>query len=213
MEYKIQLLWDNEASVWVATSTDVPGLVLESGSFDALIERVRYAIPELLELNKQKAPFYNLTFLSERPERVDYSNRISSCVALYILIRFCISTLLTIHPLSVHALINSSIRLTPCNSFSVITAPNLRLFCIRVVSLSLDVIAIPHNRSLYDFLGLKLSFRIIEINFVFSHFLNSFRDVLSLTYEPVSSCTLSLISAIAPFALILPNANDNSRFV
>lgn len=55
MEYKIQLLWDNEASVWVATSTDVPGLVLESGSFDALIERVRYAIPELLELNRQKA--------------------------------------------------------------------------------------------------------------------------------------------------------------
>ncbi len=52
MEYKIQLLWDNEASVWVATSQDVPGLVLESGSFDALIERVRYAIPELLELNK-----------------------------------------------------------------------------------------------------------------------------------------------------------------
>ena len=57
MEYKIQLLWDNEASVWVATSPDVPGLVLESGSFDALIERVRYAIPELLELNRQKLPF------------------------------------------------------------------------------------------------------------------------------------------------------------
>ena len=52
MEYKIQLLWDNKASVWVATSPDVPGLVLESGSFDALIERVRYAIPELLELNR-----------------------------------------------------------------------------------------------------------------------------------------------------------------
>ena len=70
MEYKIQLLWDNEASVWVATSPNIPGLVLESGSFDALIERVRYAIPELLELNRQKAPFYNLTFLSERHERV-----------------------------------------------------------------------------------------------------------------------------------------------
>ena len=70
MEYKIQLLWDNEDSVWVATSPNIPGLVLESGSFDALIERVRYAIPELLELNRQKAPFYNLTFLSERHERL-----------------------------------------------------------------------------------------------------------------------------------------------
>ena len=72
MEYKIQLLWDNEASVWVATSPDVPGLVLESGSFDALIERVRFAIPELLELNRQKAPFYNLTFLPSRLPRIAY---------------------------------------------------------------------------------------------------------------------------------------------
>ena len=28
--------------------------LLESGSFDALIERVRYAVPELLELNNNK---------------------------------------------------------------------------------------------------------------------------------------------------------------
>ena len=54
LEYKIQLLWDNEASVWIAISLDVPGLVLESGSFDTLIERVRYAIPELLETNRQR---------------------------------------------------------------------------------------------------------------------------------------------------------------
>ncbi|MBQ9209587.1 MAG: DUF1902 domain-containing protein [Oscillospiraceae bacterium] len=51
MNYRIDMLWDSEAAVWVATSRDVPGLVLESGSLDALIERVRYAVPELLELN------------------------------------------------------------------------------------------------------------------------------------------------------------------
>ena len=34
-----------------STSDDVPGLVLESGSFDALIERLKYTVPELLELN------------------------------------------------------------------------------------------------------------------------------------------------------------------
>ena len=76
MEYKIQLLWDNEASVWVATSPDVPGLVLESGSFDALIERVRYAILELLELNRQKAPFYNLIFLQNMHEWVLINSKI-----------------------------------------------------------------------------------------------------------------------------------------
>jgi len=55
VDYKIKFLWDDEAAVWVATSEDVPGLALESGSFDALVEKVRFAIPELLELNRQSA--------------------------------------------------------------------------------------------------------------------------------------------------------------
>ena len=65
MEYKIRLLWDDEASVWTATSEDVPGLVLESGSIDALIEKVRYAVPELLNMN-QEVKTANLHFLAER---------------------------------------------------------------------------------------------------------------------------------------------------
>ena len=51
MKCIVKLTWDEKAAVWIATSDDVPGLVLESGSFDALLERVRNAIPELLELN------------------------------------------------------------------------------------------------------------------------------------------------------------------
>lgn len=51
MEYVINLQWDEEAGVWIATSSDIDGLVLESGSIDALIERVRFAIPELVQLN------------------------------------------------------------------------------------------------------------------------------------------------------------------
>ena len=51
MDYKITFVWDNDAGVWIATSEDIPGLVLESGSIDALIERVKYAVPELIELN------------------------------------------------------------------------------------------------------------------------------------------------------------------
>ncbi len=70
MKYIINLLWDNEANVWVATSNDIPGLVLESGSFDALIERLRFAIPELLELNSSQPQFLNLIFKSERNERI-----------------------------------------------------------------------------------------------------------------------------------------------
>lgn len=51
MEYKVNFTWDEEVSVWIAQSDDIPGLVLESGSLEALIERVRYAAPELIELN------------------------------------------------------------------------------------------------------------------------------------------------------------------
>lgn len=70
MEYIIHLTWDNDANVWVATSDDIPGLVLESGSFDALLERSRIAIPELLALNSPCPNSLSLSFVSERRERM-----------------------------------------------------------------------------------------------------------------------------------------------
>lgn len=70
MEYVITFTWDAEANVWIATSNDIPGLVLESGSFDALLERTRFAIPELLALNASDSQPFFLTFKSERHERM-----------------------------------------------------------------------------------------------------------------------------------------------
>lgn len=43
--------WDAEASVWVASSDDVPGLVAEDATRQGLVEKLRILIPELLELN------------------------------------------------------------------------------------------------------------------------------------------------------------------
>ena len=57
MPCKIKFHWDSEAAVWTATSDDVPGLVLESGSFDALVERVKAAVPELIHLNGKVLDF------------------------------------------------------------------------------------------------------------------------------------------------------------
>lgn len=70
MNYTVNLLWDAEAEVWIATSDDIPGLVLEAGSFDALVERIRFAVPELLKLNSSNKTPATLTFLSERQERI-----------------------------------------------------------------------------------------------------------------------------------------------
>ena len=69
MEYEVHFTWDSEASVWIAESDDIPGLVLEGGSLDALMERVRYAAPELLKLNSAKV-LPSILFKVERREKV-----------------------------------------------------------------------------------------------------------------------------------------------
>jgi len=70
MRCKIDFTWDNEAAVWIATSNDVPGLVLEGGSFDALLERVKQAVPELVRLNGSKAPDVQLSYSTQREDRI-----------------------------------------------------------------------------------------------------------------------------------------------
>ncbi len=43
--------WDDEASVWVASSDDVPGLATEAPTTEELISKLKVMIPELLALN------------------------------------------------------------------------------------------------------------------------------------------------------------------
>jgi hypothetical protein len=47
----IDARFDPEASVWLATSADVPGLVVEADTWPAMIDEVRLAIPDLIELS------------------------------------------------------------------------------------------------------------------------------------------------------------------
>ncbi len=43
--------WDAEATVWVATSDDVPGLATEAETLDALAAKLECMVPELLDAN------------------------------------------------------------------------------------------------------------------------------------------------------------------
>jgi hypothetical protein len=41
--------WDNEADVWIAVGKDVDGLVVEAGTWPAMIEEIKRIAPDLLE--------------------------------------------------------------------------------------------------------------------------------------------------------------------
>jgi hypothetical protein len=61
----IDARWDAEASVWIATSNDVPGLVVEADTWPAMIEEVRLVLPDLLELSGERNDKLSLTFRAE----------------------------------------------------------------------------------------------------------------------------------------------------
>ena len=64
-DISIHAQWDTEACVWVATSRDVPGLVVEADTWPAMIEEVRLVLPELMEASGQNLESLSLTFKAE----------------------------------------------------------------------------------------------------------------------------------------------------
>jgi Domain of unknown function (DUF1902) len=61
----IDARWDGEANVWIATSNDVPGLVVEADTWPTMIEEVRLVLPDLLELSGEPNDNLSLTFRAE----------------------------------------------------------------------------------------------------------------------------------------------------
>ena len=68
--------WDEEAKVWVATSDDVPGLATEAVTMEALTEKLKVMIPELLMANnvlfEDEVPFEILTRRFELTQRAEH---------------------------------------------------------------------------------------------------------------------------------------------
>ena len=69
MEHIIDTRWDDDARVWYAVCDSIP-LALESNSFDALIERVKIAAPEILVENGVSIDSGCLCFRAERMEYI-----------------------------------------------------------------------------------------------------------------------------------------------
>jgi len=69
MSYIVDVNWDDEAGVWCAICDDIP-IALESNSFDALIERVKTAAYEILELNGKSDGASRLCFKTSHWESI-----------------------------------------------------------------------------------------------------------------------------------------------
>jgi len=52
LKYEVSAFWDKEAQVWVAESESVPGLATEAETLEALTQKLRTVVPELLQLNR-----------------------------------------------------------------------------------------------------------------------------------------------------------------
>jgi hypothetical protein len=63
--------YEDGTGAWCATSKDIPGLVLESESFEALVDRVMLAAPEMLECNLNYTGPVELLFETKRIEYLE----------------------------------------------------------------------------------------------------------------------------------------------
>jgi hypothetical protein len=76
--FKVQAFWDSEAEVWVATSDDIIGLATEAPTIEALTEKLRIIIPELVVLNQILPKNYvgNISFelTSHRQELIEVTS-------------------------------------------------------------------------------------------------------------------------------------------
>ena len=71
MDCTIICVFDDESQRWTAASDDKYGLVLESNSLEALMERVKIAMPDMLEFTCNYTGPVNLHFRAERITRLE----------------------------------------------------------------------------------------------------------------------------------------------
>ncbi|WP_105384622.1 DUF1902 domain-containing protein [Neorhizobium alkalisoli] len=77
MSIVVHATWDEEASVWVATSNDIDGLAVEAETMEALEPKVKAALADLIELNgiSSQLPEIPIYIMSEQLSRIPNPHR------------------------------------------------------------------------------------------------------------------------------------------
>jgi len=63
-EYIVTISFDDDSQKWYAQNDDIP-ILLEDWSVDTLMERVKIAVPEMLEINNMPHTRFHLLFKME----------------------------------------------------------------------------------------------------------------------------------------------------
>jgi len=71
MKYDVKLKWDSDIDRWYIDSSDIPGLWMESGSFDALVQKIRMTAPELIAFNCNYTGSIELSFNLDRIDMLE----------------------------------------------------------------------------------------------------------------------------------------------
>jgi hypothetical protein len=68
----VRAFWDDEARVWVATTSDIDGLSVEADTMEALRTKVLDAISDLMELNGETSdlPEIPVHIVAEQTSRI-----------------------------------------------------------------------------------------------------------------------------------------------
>jgi Domain of unknown function (DUF1902) len=73
MAWTVKAAWDDEARVWYVQDSNVPGLATGADTFEALIEKLKIVIPELLAENGLTPSAEGLSF-SVKAERLELAH-------------------------------------------------------------------------------------------------------------------------------------------
>jgi len=70
MKCIVKMIWHDESCRWHCESEEVPGFLLESSSFDTLVERVKIGLPDYLEVDLGYKGDLQIVFESHRIENM-----------------------------------------------------------------------------------------------------------------------------------------------
>lgn len=74
MRYDVQVDWDNEAKMWFVSESNVPGLVTEAPTPEAMLTKLEIMVPEMLEENGcQVGANVSFHLLTQHQENVPHS--------------------------------------------------------------------------------------------------------------------------------------------